>query len=115
MTMITGAGNIAMVRLLALKNALGLEVSIPGIKACRISAATVCKREFGFKGQKKKILWQLEVYINRVQHGEDAVLAADGQWYSGDKKRPDCFEPSEEMRKVPLVAETVTKKGKKKK
>jgi hypothetical protein len=105
---------MAMVRLITLKSALNLELKIPGMEACRVSAAGICKREFGFKGQKKAILWQLEVYMDRIDHGEDAVLAADHQWYSGNKKRPPCFEPSEEVLKVPLVVGTMLKKGKKK-
>jgi len=52
---------IEMFRLLALRGALKLEL----VGMCRrgSSAYSVIKREFGFKGNKQKVLDQLEVHI----------------------------------------------------
>jgi hypothetical protein len=64
MTVITGAKNIAMYRLLTLRSALKLE--IVGLKASRgRSAYALIKREFGLKGSKQRVLEQFEEYIRQ--------------------------------------------------
>ena len=51
-------------RLLALKHALKLEIL--GMKRSRgPSAYTIIKREFGFRGNKRKVLDQFKVHINK--------------------------------------------------
>ena len=55
--------SIAMFRLLSLKGRLKLEVL--GLRS-RISTYAVIKREFGFKGNKKAVLAQLEAYIEKL-------------------------------------------------
>ena len=56
--------SIAMFRLLSLKGRLKLEVNT-GLRF-RISTLPVVKREFGFKGNKKAVLAQLEAYIESL-------------------------------------------------
>jgi len=55
--------SIAMFRLLSLKGRLKLEVL--GLRS-RISTYAVVKREFGFKGNKKAVLAQLEAHIESL-------------------------------------------------
>ena len=52
--------DIAVVRVLALKGALKLETL--GLKG-RVSAYAIVKREFGFKGNKARVLEQLTEYV----------------------------------------------------
>lgn len=89
---ISGPYPMAMVRLETAKIGLKFEVDT-GMKFCRISAAALCKRELGMKGIKKTLLNSLTAYIDRVKHGEDAVKAHDGRWYTGQDKRPEGFKP----------------------
>ena len=92
MTMISGPYPMAMVRLETARIGLKFEVET-GMKFCRISALALCKRELGMRGSKKNVLGQLTAYIDRVKHGEDAVKAADGQWYTGQEKRKPGYRP----------------------
>jgi len=66
-TLITGAENIAMWRLLTLRSALSLECV--GMKHSQGSVYALVKREFGFKGSKQAVLAQLRSHI-------EAALAA---------------------------------------
>ena len=58
--MITGE-HIPLYRLLVMKSALAMEIK--GIKVVRHSVYAQAKREFGFKGNKEKVLAQLAQYI----------------------------------------------------
>ena len=61
---ITGAPQIMMTRALTLKHALRLEVR-SGLKVSnKFNVYQIVKEEFGFKGTKKKVLEQLEAYID---------------------------------------------------
>lgn len=61
-TIITGEA-IKLYRLLALRSALSLEIKT-GMKVSRgVSVLAILKREFGFKGNKAKVLAQLTAYI----------------------------------------------------
>jgi len=51
-----------MYRLLALRSALKLEVK--GIKMTRHSICKIVKDEFGFKGNKQKVLDQFDAHVN---------------------------------------------------
>jgi hypothetical protein len=59
-TAITGE-HIQVARLLALKGRLKLE--IVGLKSRGRSTSTILKQEFGWKGNKQKLLTQLEGHI----------------------------------------------------
>lgn len=64
MALITMKEGIEKYRLCTLKSALKLEIA--GMKRSRnqISAYSIVKKEFGFKGNKKKVLTQLEDLIS---------------------------------------------------
>ena len=63
---ITGAEDIGLFRLLALRSALGLEVK--GMRINRhINAYMLAKREFGFRGNKQRVYEQLCSYIEEVR------------------------------------------------
>ena len=63
---ITGASDIALFRLLALRSALSLECK--GMKINRhVNAYAIAKREFGFRGNKQKVYDQLCAYIEEVR------------------------------------------------
>ena len=62
---ITNKRHIELYRLLALRGALKLEIL--GLKHSRGSVYAAVKREFGFKGNKKKVLVLLENYINTTK------------------------------------------------
>ena len=62
-----GAAQINMFRMKALKGALKLEIL--GLKRKGRSAYAIVKEEFGFKGNKEKVLKQLELKI------EETVIA----------------------------------------
>lgn len=59
-TMITGE-HIGLYRLLVMKSALKMEIK--GIRVVRHSVYAQAKRELGFRGNKEKVLAQLEQYI----------------------------------------------------
>lgn len=63
-TMITGE-DIPLFRLIALKSALKLEIA--GMHRRGPSAATIIKKEFGWKGNNKKILEKLEAHLKDIQ------------------------------------------------
>ena len=61
--MISGKINVLKYRILTLKSALKLEIS--GIKMSRgRTAYSIIKSEFGFKGNKQKVLSQIESLIS---------------------------------------------------
>jgi len=61
MTMITDAAGINIVRLLALRGALRLELA--GMKRRGPSAYSVIKREFNLKGSRERVLSQFDAFI----------------------------------------------------
>lgn len=62
MTVISGEENIKAFRILTMRSALRLEVK--GMKASRnVNAYMLAKKEFGFKGNKQKVLDQLNTWI----------------------------------------------------
>lgn len=61
MTMITDAAGINIVRLLALRGALRLELA--GMKRRGPSAYAVIKREFNLKGSRERVLSQFDALI----------------------------------------------------
>jgi len=64
-TVVTG-NHIEVVRLMALKAALKLEIK--GIKMSRgVSAFSIVRQSLGFKGSKQKVLTQLEKYIEEMK------------------------------------------------
>ena len=63
-TIVTGSRNIYMAHLLALKYALKLECL--GMSRHGRSAYAIVKAEFGFRGDKKSVLVQLEAHINKL-------------------------------------------------
>lgn len=62
--MITG-DDIDLFRLISLKGRLKMEIA--GMKSRGYSAATILKKEFGWKGNNKKILELLEAHIEEVK------------------------------------------------
>ena len=71
---IVGEENVRNVRILALRSALKLEVNT-GLKMSRgISPFAIIKREFGFKGNKARVLEQLA--ISGDQHAMVRVINA---------------------------------------
>ena len=62
---ITGERNIAMYRLLTMKAALKLECM--GMKHSKGSVYALVKQEFGFKGNKQRVLEQLTAHIESLQ------------------------------------------------
>lgn len=66
--MITGAENIALYRMLTLKQALKLELM--GLKMSRgTSAYAIIKREFNLKGSKQKVYDQYVSIIENLKEG----------------------------------------------
>lgn len=66
--MITGAENIALYRMLTLKQALKLE--LVGLKMSRgTSAYAIIKREFNLKGSKQKVYDQYVSIIENLKGG----------------------------------------------
>ncbi len=64
MTALDTPEKIELYRLLVLRSALQMEIST-GMRMTRgRTAYSIAKKEFGFKGSKKKVLSQLEEYIN---------------------------------------------------
>ncbi len=63
MTMITGEQNIKNARILTLRSALKLEVA--GMSRRGRSVYSIVKEELGFKGNKQKVLDQLNDHINQ--------------------------------------------------
>ena len=60
---IAGEENVRNARILTLRSALKLELK--GLKMSRgISAYAIIKREFGFKGNKARVLEQLNAFID---------------------------------------------------
>ena len=64
MTTISTPEGIAFARVLALKGALNLETK--GLKRRGRSAYSIVKEEFGYKGNKAKVLAQLVKYCDDV-------------------------------------------------
>ena len=62
-TVITGEKNIQAARVLALRAALKLEIK--GLKRRGRSVYAIIKDEFGFKGNKQKVLDQLNKWIEQ--------------------------------------------------
>lgn len=62
--MLTHPDDIAMFRILALKSALKLECK--GLKHSQGSVYALVKREFGFKGNKARVLEQLVAHIDAI-------------------------------------------------
>lgn len=84
---------IELYRILTLKQALKLEIK--GMKLSRgINAATIVKREFGFKGNKKKLLEQLEAYIAARFPKRENPEVADDELLENPRQRKD-FDLSE--------------------
>ena len=83
---------IELYRLLVLRSALQMEIST-GMKMTRgRTAYSMAKKEFGFKGNKKKVLSQLEEYINSKWDKLRAFAPVGG-------KKMECplgFEPRPE-------------------
>lgn len=69
-TTITG-GAINYVRLCALKGALSLELQ--GLSRRGVSAYSIVKREFGFRGNKQRVYDQLVTMIDRYRSDPDSV------------------------------------------
>ena len=66
MTVLDTPEKIERYRLLVLRSALQMEIST-GMRMTRgRTAYSIAKKEFGFKGNKKKVLSQLEEYINSL-------------------------------------------------
>jgi hypothetical protein len=63
---ITGQDDIALYRLMVMRGGLRLECK--GLKLSRgTTCYTLAKREFGFKGNKAKVLAQLEAQIEEIK------------------------------------------------
>ncbi|AFC22550.1 hypothetical protein phi1422_0030 [Bdellovibrio phage phi1422] len=62
MSKVLTGDEITMRRLVTIKHAIKLEEL--GMKHSGGSVTARCKREFGFKGNRKKVLEQLEAYID---------------------------------------------------
>lgn len=63
--MITGKEDINLFRLTSLKGRLKMEIA--GMTCRGPSAATLIKKEFGFKGNNKKVLEQFEAKIEELK------------------------------------------------
>jgi len=63
--MITGEEDINLFRLISLKGRLKMEIA--GMTCRGPSAATLVKKEFGWKGNNKKILELLEAKIEEIK------------------------------------------------
>lgn len=65
---ITGKQGMTLFRLLTMLSGLRLEVRCPGLRLTRgVSCYALAKKEFGFKGNKEKVLAQLEAYVQTQQ------------------------------------------------
>lgn len=69
---ISGKQNVDRARLLILRSALKLEVQ--GLKHSRGSIYAQVKREFGFKGNKQKVLDQLNTLIDETVLAEETPI-----------------------------------------
>ena len=65
MAQIIVGSNIPKARLIILRAALKLECL--GMKRRGSSVCSIVKQKFGFKGNKEKVLSQLETYINETE------------------------------------------------
>lgn len=61
MTMLVGENQTRDFQILAMRSALKLEIK--GLKHSRGSVYALVKKRFGFKGNKKRVLEQLNAYI----------------------------------------------------
>ena len=62
---VTGRASVELYRLLVLRRGLELEVRCPGMQMTRgRSCYAIVKAEFGFKGNREKVLDQLVALIN---------------------------------------------------
>lgn len=68
------ADDIALYRLITLRSALRLECA--GMRAGKINAYAIVKRELGFKGSRARVLDQLDAYVDRRKAERDAAAAA---------------------------------------
>jgi len=66
MTMITGKQNIANARVMILRSCLYMETR--GMKRRGRSCYAIVKDEFGFKGNKGRVLAQLDSHIERLKN-----------------------------------------------
>ena len=73
---ITGQQDIALFRLLSMKGRLKLEIM--GMKSRGPSAATILKKEFGWKGNNKKILELLEAHLEELKENRDDNTGTKG-------------------------------------
>jgi len=64
-TVITGAANIAFARVLSLRGMLRLETK--GLKRHGRSAYSIIKEEFGYRGNKQRVLDQINTFINEYK------------------------------------------------
>lgn len=83
-TIITG-NNINLFRLLSMKNAIKLEIK--GLRNSRGSVVALCKKEFGFKGSKEKVLEQLEKRIQKLQCPD----CGNGEW-GKNSQCDECYK-----------------------
>ena len=73
--MLTHPDDINMFRLLALRSALKLECK--GLKHSQGSAYAIVKREFGFKGNKARVLEQLVAHIEDVRNARNTLAVQE--------------------------------------
>ena len=71
---LTHPDDIALYRLITLRSALRLECA--GMRAGKINAYAIVKRELGFKGSRARVLDQLNAYVDRCKAERDAAAAA---------------------------------------
>jgi len=69
MTIITGERNIANARILTLRSCLYMETK--GMKRRGRSCYAIVKDEFGFKGNKGRVLAQLDSHIEGLKDAEN--------------------------------------------
>lgn len=67
-TAIVGKTSINFYRLVTLLSGLRFEIKTGGMKICRgPSCYSIIKREFGFKGNKEKVLEQFSTYVEAMR------------------------------------------------
>ncbi len=86
---ITGPEDIGFFRLLTMRAGLRMEVKHPGIRMSRgPTCYTIARREFGFRGNKAKVLAQLEAHVEAVKAARERDCE---EGICGDDDCRTCF------------------------
>ena len=72
---LTHPDDIALYRLITLRSALRLECA--GMRAGKINAYAIVKRELGFKGNRARVFEQLDAYVDRCKAEREAATGCE--------------------------------------